>query len=137
MDWEQALRRRLLADAAVVEMVSARVFWRVRPQGAALPCIVLTLISDPQPQTLEGFQPRRESRVQVDCWADGGDAAAPETRATVVALRKAAIAALAGPFTQDGILFGRTNFTPVMDRGERTETGLVHRDQFDALVFHA
>lgn len=136
MDWEQALRRRCLGDAGVAALVGTRVYWRVRPQGSALPALVLTLISDPRPQTLKAFQERRFSRVQVDCWADGGEPSAPETRAQVVALREAAIAALAGPFTQDGIGFGRSDFTPVTDRGESTETGVVHRDQFDVLVFH-
>lgn len=136
MTWEAALRRRLLADGALSALVADRVFWRLRQQGSALPAVVLTLISDPRPQTLKGFQGNRGSLVQFDCWADGGKDGEENTRAEVAALREAVIAALAGPFAQDGVQFSRSMFDPVRDLGEATDTGFVHRDSFDATIWH-
>lgn len=135
MSWEQALRQRLLDDAgcaAVLGEFEGRpaVFWKERPQGAPYPSLVLTVVSDPRPQTLKDFQGRRETRVQVDCRDDG------PTRTAVIALREAAIAALAGPFVSEGVHFGRSGFDPIRDLGEKTETGFVHRDSFDALIWH-
>lgn len=133
MNWEQALRQRLLDDAAVAVLAGARVFWRVRKQGTPLPAVVLTIVSDPRPQTLKGFAARRESRVQIDCWSSG---AADVSRAALAALREAVIAALAPGGDFYGVRFGRANFDPVRDLGELTEAGFNHRDQFDLLVFH-
>ncbi|PKB19656.1 uncharacterized protein DUF3168 [Novosphingobium kunmingense] len=135
MDWEQALRQRLLDDAGCAALLGSfdgdpAVFWTERPQGAPYPSLVLTVVSDPRPQTLKGFQGNRESRVQVDCRDDGA------TRGAVKALREAAIAALAGPFVSGGVRFGRSQFGPVRDLSEKTETGFVHRDSFDALIWH-
>lgn len=137
MIWEAALRRRLLADGALSAQVADRVFWRLRQQGSALPALVLTMISDPRPQTLKAFQGNRSALVQIDCWADGGKDGEENSRAEVAALREAAIAALAGPFVQDGMQFSRSTFDPVRDLGEATETGFVHRDSFDATVWHS
>lgn len=124
MGWEAALCQRLLDDPAVTCGAS----YGQRPQGEGLPWITLQVVSDPRPQTLGAFQGRRESRVQIDVRA--------KTRAEVVALREAAIAALAPAGSFGGVLFGRANFQPVRDRGESTETGFVHRDSFDVLVWH-
>lgn len=124
MNWEQALCQRLLDDPAVTCGVS----YGPRPQAEALPWISLQVVSDPRPQTLGAFQARRESRVQIDVRAD--------RRADVVMLREAVIAALAPAGTFNGVLFGRASFLPVRDRGETTETGFVHRDSFDVLVWH-
>lgn len=124
MEWEEALCRRLLADATLNERAS----FGPRPQAVPLPWISLKVVSDPPVQILGKFQDRRESRVQVDVRA--------RTRAEVIALRKAAIAALAPAGVFDGITFGRANFTPVRDLGEPTETGFVHRDSFDVLIWH-
>lgn len=133
MNWEQALRQRLLAAAPVAALVGDRVDWRRRQQDGALPAVLLTIVSDPRPQHLEGFQPARESRVQFDCLASGANG---KTRAEVVALREAVIAALAPAATIGGISFGRSTFDAVRDLGEETESGFVHRDSFDAYIWH-
>ena len=124
MEWEEALCRRLLADVTVGQ----RAGYGPRPQNVPLPWISLKVVSDPAVQILKKFQDRRQSRVQVDVRA--------ETRADVIALRKAVIAALAPGGLFHGITFGRANFTPVRDLGEPTETGFVHRDSFDVMVWH-
>jgi len=67
--------------------------------------------------------------VQIDCWG--------ESRDTTVILREAVIAALAPPVTKLGVKFGRT-FFPLggIDRGENTNTGFVHRDEIETMVWH-
>lgn len=128
MNWQQALRQRLLDAPAVSAIIAARATWRVRPADGPLPALVLTTVSDPRPQTLKEFYPRRESRVQLDCYA--------ATQAEVSALCDAAIAALAPGGAFSGIKFGRANFDPVRDLGTETETGFVHRYSFDILIWH-
>lgn len=136
MGWQAALRRRLLADGPVAALVGDRIFWTKRPQGSTLPALVLSKISDPRPQTLKGFQSNRSALVQFDSWSDGGKDGEEQTRAEAEALTEAVVAALAGPFQQDGVQFGRTIFDPARDLGEATDTGFVHRDSFDATVWH-
>lgn len=133
MNWEQALRQRLLDETAVAALVGSRVDWTRRAQDGALPAVVLTLVSDPRPQHLEGFEARRQSRVQIDCLASGANG---KTRAEVAALREAVIAVLAPAATVGAITFGRSTFDPVRDLGEDTESGFVHRDSFDAYIWH-
>lgn len=136
MEWEAALRQHLLADGAVAALAGDRVFLNLRAQGSGFPAVVLTAVADSHPQDLDGFQGNRPGRVQVDCWADGGALDAPETRAQVVALRKAVIAALAGPFTSEGRKFGRTSFMPGVGGSEAGETRWLHRERFDAMTWH-
>jgi hypothetical protein len=127
MDWEEALRARALADAAVMAACGG-VSWDVRPQDKPLPWLVLSLVSDPRPQDLKDFVSRRESRVQVDAWAESASAAK--------ALRQAAQAALVPAGDFEGIGFGRG----LVELGRRTAadtgTGFVHRDSFDLMVWH-
>lgn len=128
MNWEQALRQRLLDDGATAALVGTRIDWRQRPQQGELPALVLNLISDPRPQTMKGFQQLRASRVQVDCYA--------KKPADVVSLREAAIAALvvAGEF--NGVRFERGFIDALRELGEKTETGFVHRDSIDFMIWH-
>lgn len=129
MSMETALRSRLLNDATVAGITGTRVDWTERPQMTALPAVTLQVISDPRPQTFSGFTGFRETRVQIDCWG--------LTRGAVVALREAVIAAVAPAGTFYSVNFGRSFFpTGGIDRGENTETGFVHRDSIDALVWH-
>lgn len=127
MDWEQALRERLKQDAGVATIATGGIEWSQRGTGTG-PSVTLLLVSDPPLQNLKGFVARRESRVQVDCRA--------ATRKEAVALRKAAIFALAPAGDFHGVRFGRAMFGPVRDLGEQAETGFVHRDSFDVMVMH-
>lgn len=133
MSWETALRQRLIVDPAVDALIGKKggavsIDWTVRVPGAPMPAIVLTTISDPRPQTLEGLQGNRQSRVQVDVLASD--------RAACAALREAAIAALLPGGAFYGAAFGRAMVGSVTDRSQNTDTGFVHRDQFDVLVWH-
>lgn len=130
MDWEQALRQRLLDDAAIGAIVGSGVDWSKRPQDRPLPWLGLRLVSDPRPQDLKGFVGRRQSRVQADCWA--------ATRAEAVALREAAIACLVPAGEFHGVRFGRGFIAEpgARDLGQHTEAGFVHRDSLDFLIWH-
>lgn len=68
MSFESALRARLIAAPPVHAMVQDRVHWKARPQGGALPAIVLIMIHDSRPQHLDGFQSLRPTRIQADCY---------------------------------------------------------------------
>ena len=128
MTMETALRAKLLAAAPVTNIVGTKVDWTKRPQGNTLPAVVLIMVTDPRPQTMDGFVGFRETRVQIDCYG--------ASRAQVVTLREAVIAAIAVPGTTGGVIFGRAFINNVLDRGEDRETGFVHRDMIDAAIWH-
>lgn len=67
----EAIRAVLVADVPVNGIVSERVYPQVMPQGAALPAIVLTVVSDVPENTFDGTAADRLSarRLQVDCYA--------------------------------------------------------------------
>lgn len=133
MNWEQALRQRLLDDPGVAALVGSdggikSIDWTVRRQGAPLPAIVLQLISDPRPQTHDGFDSIRPSRVQMDVIGDD--------RGAVVALRDAGIAALVLAGTFEGIRFDRAKVDSVRDLGRLDNDIFRHRDSVDFIFWH-
>lgn len=65
---EEDLRALILGDASVSSLVGTRVSWAERPQGGALPAIVLWVISQPVAYNLQGAQALTQTRVQADCW---------------------------------------------------------------------
>lgn len=125
MDMQGALRARLLGATAA----GSRVYWVDRPQGSALPAITLQVISGDRPQTYDGFQSSRQSRVQMDVWA--------ETHAAGTALLEAAIGAVAPRVTANGIQFDRTFFEGERDTSERLGTANIYRAGIDLLVRHS
>lgn len=125
---ETALSERLINDGPVSALVGGRVDWGVRKQGDPLPLLVLQVFSDPRPQDYKGFVSMRETRVRIHCDA--------ETRAEAVRLREAVIAAISAPGTFYGTRFGRAFIDTVRDLGAHTDTGFVHRDSIDALIWH-
>lgn len=66
---EEALVAHLLADAALGALVDDRITWAVRPQGSALPALVLTRIDSLPDYTMAGPSGLVSSRIQVDSWA--------------------------------------------------------------------
>jgi len=128
MTWEAALRSRLLDAGDVSTIVGTNVAWGVARQGWSAPFIVLTVVSDIRDQHFKGFQGLRSSRVQVDCY--GAD------RASTAELREAALAAVADGGTFDSVRFERIADVSVRDLGANTDTGFVHRDSIDALIWH-
>ena len=135
MDWQSALRARLVADAGVAALVSDHVpsgkaiFWINRPQSSALPAITLQTISEDRPQHMKGFDALYVSRVQMDCWAT--------SYAQVQALKEAAIAAVIGEHTANGFHFTRAFIDSIRDLGERVETQFFHRASIDLIIHHS
>jgi len=128
MSWEVAAAGRLLGASAVAILVGQRVDWTRRPQGAPLPAVVLELITDPRPQTHDGADSIRWSRVRAKCLA--------ETRAGAIALREAVIAALVPAGEFGGVWFDNSYVDQVRDLGGDTETGFVECDGVDFILWH-
>lgn len=122
-DFATALRGRLTGTAA-----GTRVYWNYAAQDAAKPYIVLTTISDPRPEHLQGYQTRSDTRVQCDCFA--------ATYSAARSLAEAVVAAVATPGTYGGIVFGRVKAEGPRDLGEMTPGGFVHRLSLDLIIEH-
>lgn len=125
---ETAFRTRLKNDAGVAALVGNRIDWGVRPQGSISPCVVLTIVSDPRPQHMGGNIDQRATRVQLDCYGP--------TRASVVTLREAVIAAILPPAVVSGVDFQRAFIDTVRNFDAHTDTGVVFRDMIDAQIWH-
>lgn len=141
MDWQEALRARLLADSPLATLVSTRIDWLERPQGKPLPAVTLQSISDGREQHMKGFEGLQPKRVQYDVWGD--------TFASV----RAVVEALIGDASQDGAatVSNTANghrFTRAMvelaprDLTERVSAGdgqkkTVFRTTFDLIHHHA
>ena len=126
MDMQAALRARLVTASTEA---GPRVYWVDRPQGSDLPSITLQTISGDRPQTYDGFQGWRETRVQADAWATSYGQA--------TSIREALIAAASALETTNGVRFDRTDFENERDGLEQLETGQVYRAGIDLLVRHA
>ena len=127
--FKDALRARLLADAAVAALVGRRIRWGVVPPKDVLPYVRLQVISDPRPEDLEDYTDARVTRIQCDCFATTDDA--------VTAVADAIIAAVDAPATVGGIAFGRTKAEGPRDLGEDSEEGFIHRASLDLLAEHS
>ena len=66
---EAALIAELLSKAGITALVDNRINWLRRPQGAALPDIILYRIDGAPDYHLSGPSGLVASRIQVDCWA--------------------------------------------------------------------
>lgn len=72
---EEALRTRMRDITALHALVNGRINWGTRPQGDALPDVVLHLIDDIPQTNLAGPGVWSSARVQVDCWGRTHNAA--------------------------------------------------------------
>lgn len=126
MDMPGALRARITgANTAAGQ----RAYWVDRPQAAALPAVTLQIISDQRPQHLKGFNPLRDTRVQIDCWGN--------SYGEVAALKEAVLAAVVPESIANGIRFDRAIIDGERDLGEQTETQFIHRASIDLIVWWA
>jgi hypothetical protein len=121
----------LLASGTLAALVGTRITWLDRPQGAALPAIVLQQVSDVPDYHMGGAQGFRHSRIQCDCWA--------LTYASVTAVEKALHTLLSG---YRGIV-GQTNFQAIFieNTRESREAGTNDADRFyrssvDLIIHH-
>ena len=106
---ESALIAKLLASAGVTALVSTRINWKERPQGSALPAIVLHKPSRLPDYHHAGPSGLVSTRVQVNCLATSYGAS--------VAIARAVEVAVCGySFTQ-----GATRFDLIKPDGERDD----------------
>jgi hypothetical protein len=126
---EANLIAKLLATAGVTALVSTRINWSRRPQGSALPAIVLHRIDGSPDYHHAGASGLVQSRVQVDCWAASYGAAKAIARAVETAVT-------AQTFTQ-----GATRFDVILIADERDstfdETTPLFRTSLDLMIHHA
>lgn len=123
---EAALLAKLLASAGVTALVSTRINWSRRPQGEALPAIVLHRIDGQPDYHHAGRSGLVQSRVQVDIWAASYGSAKAIARAVETAIT-------AQTFTQ-----GATRFDVILIADERDstfdETTPLFRTSLDLIV---
>ena len=126
---ESSLIAKLLATAGVTNLVSTRINWSRRPQGSALPAIVLHRIDGTPDVHHGGASGLVVSRVQVDCWAASYGSAKAAARAVETAVT-------AQTFTQGAIRF---DVILVADERDSTsdETTPLFRTSLDLMVHHA
>lgn len=126
---EAALIAKLLAATGVTALVSTRINWSRRPQGSALPAIVLHRIDGTPDVHHAGASGLVVSRVQVDCWAASYGSAKAVARAVETAIT-------AQTFTQ-----GAIRFDVILIDSERDdstdETTPLFRTSLDLMVHHA
>jgi hypothetical protein len=141
MDWQQALRTRLLGDGPLAALVSTRIDWNERPQGKVLPALTLQCVGDGREQHFKGFHSLQAARVQYDVWAD--------SYATAAAIRDALIGEDVAPgaavpaHTGNGHTFSRAMVElPPRDLTERVTVGdgqskTIFRISMDLIHHHA
>lgn len=129
MDWQAALRARLIAAAPVTALVGTRVHWIERPQGGALPAITLQSITEFREQHFRGFHGLQRARVQVDVWANSYSDARK--------LMDAAIDAVSPASQSNGVMFSRGFLDGIRDLGERAGDRLIYRKSADLIIHHA
>jgi hypothetical protein len=66
---DEALFALLTGNAAIAARVGSRVFWGAAAQGAALPAVVMNIISGSDGPKLDGTDALWRYRVQIDCYA--------------------------------------------------------------------
>jgi len=123
-----ATRDRLKAAAPVVAIAGDRAFREERPQGTALPAIVVHGITAPIDYTYSGPSDLQRARVQLDCMAESAGAAE--------ALADAAVAAMDGPAVLGGIRFVQSFVADRRDDSGRGTAGS-GASTVNALVFRA
>ncbi len=128
MDWQGALRTRLISAGTITALVAQRVYWVDRPQAAPLPAITLQTIVEQRPQHFSGLVGLDMSTVQIDVWGN--------TYAQVQEIKEAVISVLVPENTSNGIYFARTFITSIRDLGERVETQFIHRTSIDLTIHH-
>jgi hypothetical protein len=131
MDLPTALVERLAAATAVTNIVAARIHWLVRPQGEALPAVVLQVATgDIDDDTVDSDETEiLTCRVQADCMS--------RSLLEAWALAQAVKAALRPPATVSDMLFWEADAIGPRNLGEPDEKGFVHRASVDFIIRHS
>ena len=127
---EEALRAYLLAQNGVSSVVTDRAYWNMRPQGAALPALVLQVIDRSPAYAMDGNSALAETRVQVDCYGPSYSSAKLLARAVRDPLD-------GKRFTQSSIRFEafRLDERDLSEAGT-TEGERIHRISLDFQIWH-
>lgn len=128
MSWKAGVVARLLSDLNVAALVGDRVEWGDLAPDSALPAITLQTITDARPQTHDGFDDFRGTRVQVNCLA--------RTATEADALLELAIPALVPPAFVAGVTFLRSFVDGGGSDAEQTTTGRICRERTDLIIWH-
>jgi hypothetical protein len=131
MSWESALRERLKDDAGVQAAVGSTggvlsIDWNER--RGPYPSVVLDIVFADETQHMAGFDTFRSARTQFRCTA--------QKRSQAVALRDAVIAAIVPAATKDGTEFLRAQNIALNQTTEGTDTGTLHHEIVDAVIWH-
>jgi hypothetical protein len=127
---EEALRSALLANVGLAALTSTRIYWVNRPQGTALPAVVLHRISGQPDMHMTGPSGLTESRVQADCYG--------ATYAASVGLARALEAALSGySGTISGIKFSSITIDGIRSDYEGAEPDEIYSTSLDLMAWHA
>lgn len=126
---KEDFRAFLLGLAGVADFVGGRVHWRRRPQGGALPAVVLQIVSAPRSYNMKGESGLRRTQVQVDLIADS------YTQVTV--LERLVLPQVSGA----RVVEGQTEFRGIFvdatrEDDEETETGSLFRASIDLTINH-
>lgn len=97
---DEALFALIAANATVSGLVGPRIFWGVAQQGAALPALVLTIVSGADAPHLTGTDGLWRYRVQVDCYGANRPQARTLSRAVVELLNGRAFGNILGAFVE-------------------------------------
>jgi hypothetical protein len=127
---EEALRSYLLAQSGVSSLITDRAYWNMRPQGAALPALVLAVVSPTPFYAMDGYSDLTQTRVQIDCFG--------VTYAQAKNLARAIRNLLNGKrFTHSSIQFEafRAGERDLSEAGT-TEAERVHRVSLDFQLYH-
>lgn len=127
MSFETDLRTRLLADATIAAAVGTRIYWKMRPQGSALPAIVLGTIYGARDQHFEGPIGTQGNRIQFDCLAS--------TALAALNLRDAVVAEIEGGGAAGATTFQGGFVNLYRDAAEDTASGVVHTQMVDATIW--
>lgn len=131
MELPQALIARLEAAIPVTAMTGTRIYWINRPQGDALPALVLQGVSENPTQHLKGFDDMTEARIQVACLAEKFS----DSRLLAKAVKAALVphATVVDPAGND-VLFWRAGVEGPRDLGNQEGTRFVHRAVVDFII---
>lgn len=128
MDLDAALIARLQAASAVAAIVGTKVYAIQRPQGDAVPAVVLRHSGGEDVENIDGDSDMTEARITADCFG--------VTNLQAKALARAVKAALKPPGLQGSFSFDASDVNGPIDLGEPGVAGWQHRASLDCVIRH-
>ena len=119
---EEDLVARLLAAVGLSALVGTRVYWGERPQGDALPAIVMHGISPGQDYSHSGPLSLRNPRIQFDCLGETFESTKLVERALTAALHQSPVIQGSTRFEGAFLALGRDAGTDTLAGGQKVHT---------------